>query len=71
VSDEEIALVAKAALDGAAAAFNGRDYAVVVVVREIGGKRAKAAGNMMGGRETMIRTLQEAIDGLRGTRIIV
>lgn len=71
MSDEDLGAIAKAAIDGATSKFAGKNYAVVVVIREIAGTRVQAAGNMKAGREAMIRVLQETLDGLRGSRIIV
>lgn len=71
MSDQDLERVTQAAIDGATAAFAGKAYAVVVVVREIDGGRLNVGSNVMGGRATMIRTLEEATIGLRGSGLII
>jgi hypothetical protein len=71
VSDQDLERITQAAIDGATAQFAGGEFAVVVVVREIGGGRLNVGSNVMGGRATMIRTLEEATIALRGSSLII
>lgn len=71
MSDVDLQRITQAAIDGATAQFAGKEYAVVVVVREIGGGRLNCGSNTMGGRATMIRTLDEAAAALRGSSLII
>lgn len=71
MSDADLERITQAAIDGATAQFAGREYGIVVVVREIGGGRLNVGSNVMGGRPAMIRTLQEATDALRGSSLII
>lgn len=65
-ANDEATRIAGAALAAATRAMGTREFAVVVVVREIGGTGMKFASNAMGGREAMIRVLREGADALKG-----
>lgn len=66
MSIDDLRRITLAALDAAAKRFEGKEYAVVVVVREIGGTGINAGSNVVGGKEKMIRVLDEAAAKLRG-----
>lgn len=66
MSTEDLQRITKAAIDAGSAQFQGRDYAVVVVVREIGGGQLNVGSNTMGGKASMIRVLKEAAEALAG-----
>lgn len=66
MSVEDLRRITLAAIDAAGKTFQGKEYAVVVVVREIGGTGLNAGSNVVGGKEKMIRVLDEAAAKLRG-----
>lgn len=66
MSIDDIRRVTKAAIDAATRAMGNEQLAVVVVVREIGGTTVNVGSNLVGGKQNMIRVLQEGADALKG-----
>lgn len=66
MSVDDLRRITLAAIDAAGKTFQGKEYAVVVVVREIGGTGINAGSNVVGGKEKMIRVLDEAAAKLKG-----
>jgi hypothetical protein len=66
VSLEDLRRITLAAIDAAGKSFQGKEYAVVVVVREIGGTQLNVGSNVVGGKENMVRVLNEAASKLKG-----
>ncbi len=66
MSLEDLRRITLAAIDAAGKTFQGKEYAVVVLVREIGGTNLNVGSNVVGGREKMIRLLEEGANKLRG-----
>jgi hypothetical protein len=65
---DDVHRVAQAALRGAAAAFEGRSFVVVVVVREVPAGQLTVAANIIGDRAAAARVLRDGAHILEADR---
>lgn len=72
MSLEKVRAIGEAAVKAAEAKFDGKPYAVVVIVRELpdAGMPINVATNITSGKTDVLRTIDEARAAVRGPLIV-